>query len=264
MAVITIGGVAMAVPLSVLSLVVVIASFVVADGLLQCLCLMPAEAQSNGLAQTGPSAPQAPPPSYETPKWSQQPHQVSFTNSFSSSALQQLWLDCPDSLSQLLTPAASLGLSTHPKSNSHAHDRDESQKPMYDAISKLASALQQQIQMLACGNSNASIAILHDLTEFLEAYHLQKSAVLDPSKVPANATAAHASNRLLNPGMSHHTADAAQVQAAEQPEASEAASGATASAALQVVAVLIAHDKACQQMLMQSVYPAKVSPQVTH
>ena len=257
MAVITIGGVAMAILLSVLSLLVVVASFVVADGLLQCLCLMPAVAQSNGLAQTGPSALQAPPPPYETPKWSQQPHRVSFTNSFSSSALQQLWLNCPDSLSQLLTPAASLGLSTHPERNSHAHDRHESQKPMSGAIVKLASALQQQIQMLACGNSSASIAILHDLTNFLEAYHLQRSAVLDPSKVPATA---HASN----PGMSHHTADSALVQAAEQPEASEATSGATASAALQVVAVLIAHDKACQQMVTQSVYPAKVSPQVTH
>ena len=115
--------------------------------------------------------------------------------------------------------------------------------------------------MLACGNSSASIAMLHDLTVFLEAYNVQRSAVSESSKVPAAAAAA-VSKRL---GLSHHTAEVpAQLQAAESLEASEAASGATASAALQVLSVLIAHDKACQQVLMQAMVHAKALPEVTH
>ena len=237
--------------------------FVVAQGVFQCSCLICAVAQSNGLAQKAPSTPQAPPPPYETPTWYQQPHCVSFSNSFSSSALQQLWLNCPDSFSQLLAPAASLGSNMHPQSHSHAHDDHESQKPMPGSTAKLASALQQHIQMLACGHSNASIAMLHDLTTFLEGCNMQRSAVSESPKVPAAATRA-VSIRPLNQGLGHHTADAAQVQAAEWSEASEAASGATASAALQVLSVLIAHDKTCQQVVMQAVNPAKAPPEVTH
>ena len=134
---------------------------------------------------------------------------------------------------------------------------------MPGAAAKLAAALQQHIQMLACGNSHASIAMLRDLTAFLEACHLQRSPVSESSKVPAAAAAA-ASSRALNQGLSHHIADAAQVQAAECLEASAAASGATASAALQVVAVLVAHDKACQQDVMQAMDPAKDPSQVAH
>ena len=212
------------------------------------------------MAQKAPSAPQAPPPAYEMPTWSQQPHRVSFTNSFTSSALQQLWLSCPDSFSQLLAPAAFLGLSTHPKSHSRAHDHHESQKSMSGATEKLAAALQQHSQMVACGNSNASVAMLHDLTAFLEAFNMQSSAVSEASKVPAAA----ASSRPANQGSSHRAAESAQVQAADRSEASAAASGAIASAALQVLSVLIAHDKACQQVVVQAMDPAKAAPQVIH
>ena len=134
---------------------------------------------------------------------------------------------------------------------------------MPGATQKLAIALQQRVQMLACGNSNASVAMLHDLTALLEAYSMQSSAVTDLSKAPAAAAPA-ASSRPGNQGLSHRTSDAAQVQAAERPEASEAASGAIASAALQVLSVLIAHDKPCQQDVMQAMDPAKAPPQVIH
>lgn len=131
---------------------------------------------------------------------------------------------------------------------------------MSGATEKLAAALQQHSQMVACGNSNASVAMLHDLTAFLEAFNMQSSAVSEASKVPAAA----ASSRPANQGSSHRAAESAQVQAADRSEASAAASGAIASAALQVLSVLIAHDKACQQVVVQAMDPAKAAPQVIH
>ena len=216
-------------------------------------------AQSNGLKPGPPSDPQTPPPPYETSTWSQQPYHPSFT----CSALQQLWLNCPDTFSQLLTPGASLRLSTQPKSRSCANAHHASQKPLSVETAKLAGALQQHIQMLACGNSSASVAMLHDLTAFLEAYSLQRSAVRESSRLPAAAGEA-AAHRPLSQGLRHQaaTAESAEAQAAAWIEASEAASEAAASAALQVVSVLVAHDKACQQAVVRSPDPTKANTQV--
>ena len=208
--------------------------------------LSSAVAQSNGVPQAGPpSAPPAPPPWYETPTWSQQSHRPSFP----SSILQQLWLTCPHSFSQLLTPGASSALSAQPKSSSNATTRLNHRDSESVAIAKLASDLQQQIQMLACGDSCASIGMLQELTAFLEAYHQQRSAVHESSSAAAAAAAAGTavSHRLLSQGLSNlaGSAESAQPQAA-----AEAASEVAVSAALQVVSVLVAHDKACQQVVL--------------
>lgn len=225
------------------------------EGVLRRPCAMSAVAQSYGLAQiAAPFAPQPPPTPYETPSWSRQPHLVSST----SSALQQLWLNCPDSFSLLLTPAASLGLSMHPRSSPDTLVHHEPHKSMPGAAAKLASALQQHVQSLACGNSSASVAMLHDLTTFLELYNSHRSsAVAESSRAAAAATAA-AGHRPLSQGLSHHhTAGvaSAQAQAREETETASDAVEAAASAALHVVSVLVAHDKACQQVVMQASHP---------
>ncbi|KAL3147293.1 hypothetical protein ABBQ32_002782 [Trebouxia sp. C0010 RCD-2024] len=214
-------------------------------------------AQSNGVAQTGPPpAPPAPQPWYETPTWSPQPHRPRST----SSTLQQLWLTCPHSFSQLLTPWASSGLRAQSNSSSNPTNQLNQQESV--ASTKLVSALQQHIQMLACGDSSATVGMLQDLTAFLEVYHMPRSAVheLPGAAASAAAAGAAASQRTLSQGLSHPagSADSMQPQAA-----AEAASEVAVSAALQVVSVLVAHDKACQQAVVQPLGPHP-DPTKTH
>lgn len=216
-----------------------------------------AVAQSNGVAQTGPPpAPPAPQPWYETPTWSPQPHRPRST----SSTLQQLWLTCPHSFSQLLTPWASSGLRAQSNSSSNPTNQLNQQESV--ASTKLVSALQQHIQMLACGDSSATVGMLQDLTAFLEVYHMPRSAVheLPGAAASAAAAGAAASQRTLSQGLSHPagSADSMQPQAA-----AEAASEVAVSAALQVVSVLVAHDKACQQAVVQPLGPHP-DPTKTH
>lgn len=227
----------------------------------QCVrkVLLSAVAQSNGLAQTAPAtAALAPLPWYETPTWSQQPHHPCVT----SSVLQQLWLSCPHSFSQLLTPWASTGLSTHPNSCPDAAEPLKPQESMSVATAKLSTALRQHVQMLACGNSGASVAMLHDLVMFLEAYHLQRSAVHESLRAAAAAAATRgaASYRPLSQGLSNRAGSA---ESAESQTAAEAASEVAVAAALQVVSVLVAHDKACQQVVVQLPDP-QPDPAKTH
>ena len=105
--------------------------------------------------------------------------------------------------------------------------------------------MQQDVQMLACGNSTASVAMLHDLTSFLKGYQMHTRAACDPS----STLSADAQKQLSQQG-SHPPAGDASAAYAE-------ASDTVVSAALQVAAVLIAHDQACQQAVIKSLNPSK-------
>ena len=154
----------------------------------------------------------------------------------------------------------------HPKSRPETHVHRDSHKSMSGATAQLASALQQHIQALACGNSAASIAMLHDLTTFLESYKLHRSSTAaESSRVATAAATAAAGHSPLSQGLSHHHtagAEAAQTQAGAWTETASDAVEAAAAAALHVVAVLVANDKSCQQIVMQAFQPETAPPKV--
>lgn len=216
----------------------------------QMLCLV-AVAQSKGPVQSGPTSPPHEIPTYERASWSRQPHPFSISNT----TLQQLWLNCPDSFSRLLTPQLPPTQSMQTQINSISTSLNSSQS-LSAAVAKLTCAVQQHVQMLACGNSTASVAMLHELTSFLEGYQMHTRAGGDSS-----FTSSAAAQRQLSQRGSHPPAgdESAQVESAVQAEAADA----VATAALQVAAVLVAHDEACQQAMVQSLNPGKAHTQVS-
>lgn len=155
----------------------------------------------------------------------------------------------------------------HPKSHPDASVHHEPQKSMSGATAQLASALQQHVQALACGNSAATIAMLYDLTTFLESYNVQKSSTVAESSRVTAAAAAAAGHRPLSQGLSHHHtagAESAQAHAGKWTEVALDAVEAAASAALHVVSVLVAHDKACQQVVVRASQLEEAPPKVLH
>jgi len=205
-----------------------------------------AVAQTQGPASTA-AAPATPDlPAYELPSWSRFPQ----STSHASTTLQQLWLNCPDSFSLLLTPH-------HPHFPAHRQtaqdsaaqrsDSHEMTQPQSEALTQLTVQIQQHVQMLACGSTSASASMLHDLIAFLQSCqgHIARR---HESSAPVSA-------KECEQHMSHQV-----------PSDDSALSGSAADrlmvAALHVTAALIAFDKACQQAVTSRLTKDEINPQV--
>ena len=197
-----------------------------------------------------PAAPQL--PAYELPTWSTHPPAISHT----STALQQLWLKCPDSFSRLLSPQHSHSHSIQTPTKAFTpSDSCESTDSSSLALTQLTGQLQQHVQMLACGNASTSVTMLKDLTTFLTTCYAHANVGHDSS---ASVTATRPTG---GQSMSHQVTGHDSSAATSATEASAGYYGVTESA-LHVLTVLIAHDVACQQTMVDSFAPSKPETQV--
>ena len=208
-----------------------------------CAC---AVAQTKDPASRG-AAPATPDlPAYELPSWSRFPQ----STSHASTTLQQLWLNCPDSFSLLLTPH-------HPHFPAHRQtaqdsaaqrsDSHEMTQPLSEALTQLTVQIQQHVQMLACGSTSASASMLHDLIAFLQSCqgHI---AGRHESSAPMSAN--------------KHGQQVIHQVPSDDSALSESAADKLMAAALHVTAALIACDKACQQAVTRRLTKDEVNAQV--
>ena len=116
-----------------------------------------------------------------------------------------------------------------------------------EALTQLTVQIQQHVQMLACGSTSASPSMLHDLVTFLQICQ-DHIARRHEASAPMAATE-------REQHISHQV-----------PSNDSAPSGSTSdrlvAAALRVIAVLVACDKACQQAVTSKAMKDEVNAQV--
>ena len=231
--------------------------------------------------QAPPQAPQAPPapqgpcdpdtPAYELPSWSRHQSPVNIN----PPALQQLWLQCPDSVALLLqlpsavssssTPPGLQGnssLNRVPSTVASAVRRDrrvatESTVPaeLVQEAASLGANMQHSMQMLACNAPNAGASMLHNALLLLQqlqrhtqqSQHAQQEQRAQQAQHGQHAQHAQHARSLPESAAGNHKAS---------QYAWDTASQAVVSGCFDVLGVLVAHDKSCQQVVQRSMSAA--------